>query len=78
LIFAYGSAAAFWGAAIGHDPAVREMVTAARPGYYLLLAESRSPAEQRSPSESRGATGPESPGTMRPLDGSAPDGSDVK
>jgi ubiquinone/menaquinone biosynthesis C-methylase UbiE len=71
LIFTYGSAAAFWGAAIGYDPAVREVVTAARPGYYLLLAEPRSPAEQRSPSESRGAAESESPGATRPFDGNS-------
>ncbi len=39
LIFEYGSADAFWQAAVGHEPAVRESVAASRPGYCLLIAQ---------------------------------------
>ncbi len=39
LIFSYGSAAAFWDAAIDAGSGLRESVIAARPGYYLLIAQ---------------------------------------
>ncbi|NLT36316.1 MAG: class I SAM-dependent methyltransferase [Gaiellales bacterium] len=46
MVFAYGSVAGFWQAALGGAPAAacsltREKVTAAKPGYFLLVAECR-------------------------------------
>ena len=39
LIFSYGSAAAFWGAACDSEGDPREWVREARPGYFTLVAE---------------------------------------
>lgn len=41
LIFSYGSAAAFYEAAVGRDPGRREALEAARPGYYVSIARPR-------------------------------------
>jgi arsenite methyltransferase len=41
LVFAYGSAAAFWDAALGEYAGLRATVEHSRPGYYLLVARRR-------------------------------------
>lgn len=38
LVFAYGSAAAFWEAALGEQVGLRAAVERSRPGYYLAVA----------------------------------------
>jgi len=42
MVFAYGSAADFWQAVLGADRRGTESIAVARPGYYLLMAESRT------------------------------------
>jgi arsenite methyltransferase len=41
LVFAYGSAAAFWDGALGESAGLRATVEHSRPGYYLLVARRR-------------------------------------